>query len=262
MLKTMEVRSLLALLVLLALSLAASFTHAQSAKTLKARELVGMHDTRAVRANGHLYLKAEWLSAARDLLKKEGKARGFGADWDAANPHWQRAERALVEELAGESARRFDALAWLKPQWSAIIERDFSEADIDLLIAHFKSDEGAQQARMLDHALANNVLGAFSLTHRLKTDVPGTEKELKRTQELFYRGEESMIFQAANSPSGIQFAFSQHGKKYTYDIVTNVTLMFVRDLQDRAAASPAALKERLPQAEPAFTAYQEARDKP
>lgn len=243
-------------LICLMLALCCAFgAHAQSAKTLKARELVGMHDFRAVIANGNLYSKSEWLVAARELLKKEGKTRGFGADWAPSHPLWQRAEATLMQPYQAEVRKRFEALAWMKPQFVAIIERDFSEADVDALIAHFKTDEGAQQLRMLDHALANNVLGTFSLTYRLKTDVPGAEAELKRTQEMFYRGEEAMIFEVVNSPAGIQFAFSQHGKKYTYDIVTNMTLLFVRQLQDETAQIPALLQRMLPQAQAALDAY-------
>jgi hypothetical protein len=233
---------------------------AQSAKTLKARELANLHDYRSVVANGNLYAKSEWLVAARELLKKEGKARGFGVDWTASHPQWQRAESILMQPYDAEVRKRFESLAWLKPQFVAIIERDFNETEIDALLAHFKSPEGSQQLRMLDHALANNVLGAFSLTHRLKTDVPGAEAELKRTQEMFYRGEEAMIFEVVNSQAGIQFAFSPHGKKYTYDIVTNAVLLFVRQLQDEAARIPAILQRTLPQAQSALEAYaQDAR---
>lgn len=244
-------------LLLALLALVSSVALAQSSKTLKARELVAMHDVRATVANGNLYLKSQWLTQARELLQKEGKRRGFGAAWDLRHTQWQRAEAALLQPQLEETRKQFESLAWLKPQWVAIVERDFSEADVDALIAHFKTPEGNQQLRMLDHALANNVLGAFSLTWRMKTDVPGTETELKRTQEFFYRGEEAMLFEAANSPRGIQFAFSQHGKKYTYDIVTNVVLMFVRELQNRAGEMPAMLQQRLPNAEAALQAFGE-----
>jgi hypothetical protein len=233
----------------------ATAAQAQSAKTLKARELVSMHDMRAVVANGNLYAKSEWLVAARELLKKEGKARGFSADWNEAHPVWKQAEAALMQPYEMDVRKHFEALAWLKPQFAAIIERDFSESDVDALLAHFKTDEGSQQLRMLDHALANNVLGTFSLTHRLKTDVPGAEAELRRTQEMFYRGEEAMIFEVVNSPAGIQFAFSQHGKKYTYDVVTNMVLLFVRELQDEAAQAPAAFQRVMPNVQALLDSY-------
>ena len=204
----------------------------------KSQQLVNQHDLATTVAIGDYYLKQESVLAARGYLARVGRERNLGPEWNPANKYWQQAEAAIVAALTRESRRDFSSMEWLSDEWSRMNSAEFSDQDLDALLAHFATDVGHKQAMILDHTVAFHVMASLSLAGKIEATVPGTEAERKRMQDLYNAEDAAMRFNFNESPEGTQFAFSPVGKKYFVNAVLKVSGMITSRLYQSANELP------------------------
>jgi hypothetical protein len=204
----------------------------------KSEQLVNRHDLATTVAIGDYYLKQESVLAARNYLSRLGQARNLGRDWNRADPYWRQAEDAIVSALTRETRRDFSSMEWLSEEWSRMNSAEFTDRDLDVLLAHFNSDVGRKQAMILDHTVAFHVMASLSLAGKIEATVPGTEAERKRMQDLYNAEDAAMRFDPNENPEGTQFAFSPVGKKYFVNAVLKVSGMITRRLYETASQLP------------------------
>jgi len=253
-------RSAVARRALLAGGLAlAGLAYAAQSKSEKIDELVGLHDLKTAVAIGDCYLKLQTLIAVRDELTRIGKGQQLGPAWNASNPYWQQAENAMVRAAMQRVKRDFSSLEWLSEQWAELDARDFSDADIDVLLAHFKTEYGRKQLMLVDHGVAVHVQGTLTLSGKLVYDVPGAEDDRDRMQKLFNQEDRQMRYNMEDSPEGMRFAMSRVGTRYFVNAMLKVSGMINRRLDETAAAIPQTVRSLSDQALPAVQAFQSER---
>ncbi len=241
---------------LLAVGLAAAaMAHAATSKSEKIDELVGLHDLRTAVAIGDCYLKQQTLIAVRDELARMGKAQNLGPDWNPSNPYWKQAQGTMVRSAMKQVERGFSNLEWLSEQWAELDEREFSEADIDVLLAHFKTQYGRKQLMLVDHGVAVHVQGALTLSGKMVYEVPGAEEDRTHMQKLFNDEDRNMRYNIDDSPEGTRFVMSRVGTRYVVNAMLKVSGMINRRLDDIAASIPQTVKALSDQALPAVQAF-------
>jgi hypothetical protein len=228
--------------VFAAAAMAALIVGAAAAETAinpKVDELIRLHDLRTSVSIGNYYLKQESLLSVRSLLARIGRDEDLGADWQPRNPYWRQAEESLLEQLMGRVDRDFSSLEWLRPLWTDLGSREFSERELDLLIAHFQSDVGRKQVRIVDHTVSTHVMMALSFSGKLK-DIPGAEEERIQMQTLWNEEDGQMRFSIQDSANadGQAFALSPLGKKYFVTAILKLTGIVSRHIDDMAARLP------------------------
>jgi hypothetical protein len=226
------------------LAAAASLAAAES-KTPKVETLIAMHDLKTSISIGHYYLKQQTLLAVRSQLARIGREEGLGVQWSPANPYWRQAEEALLEQVMVQVERDFADLQWLRPQWIDLGAAEFSEQELDTLIAHFRSEVGRKQVQIVDHTVSTHVMMALSFSGKLR-DVPGVDEERSRMQR------------PANA-DGQRFALSPLGKKYFVTAVLKLTGILNRRLDDLAARLPASVESGVGRVRPLVDEFKSAR---
>lgn len=236
----LSVRWAAAALVAAAVSLA---TAAEINQTPKVEALISMHDLKTSVSIGHYYLKQETLLAVRSQLSRIGREEGLGAQWNPGNPYWRQAEELLLEQVMVEVEREFSSLQWLRPLWAELSRQEFSDAEIDALLAHFRSEVGRKQVQIVDHTVSTQVMMALSFAGKLK-EVPGVDAERSRMQRLWNDEDHAMRFsiQDAANAEGQRFALSPLGKKYFVTAVLKLTGIVNRRLDELAARLPASVQ--------------------
>ena len=234
---------------------AAAMAHAAASKSEKIDELVALHDLSTAVAIGECYLKQQTLLAVRDELARMGKAQHLGADWNPSNPYWKQAEGVMVRSAMKQVEREFSSLVWLSEQWAELDDREFSEADIDVLLAHFKTRYGRKQLMLVDHGVAVHVQGALTLSGKMVYEVPGAEEDRNRMQKLFNDEDRAMRFNIEDSPEGTRFVMSRLGTRYFVNAMLKVSGMINRRLDETAASVPQTVKALSDQALPAVQAF-------
>lgn len=229
-------------------------------KSFKIDELVGMHDLSTSVSIGSYYLKQEALLAAHAVLAEMGRRQGLGPDWNPGNVHWREAEAALLAEAERHIDLEFGSLVWLQPLWADLSRSEFSDEEIDALLAHFRSEVGRKQMRIVNHTVSTHVMMALSFSGRLK-DIPGIEQERSRMQTLWNAEERAMRFSLhdAANVEGQRFALSPLGKKYFATAVLKLTGMLSRRIDELAAAIPQALAADARRVEPHLEAFRGGR---
>jgi len=251
-----SVRWIVAALAVAAVSLAA----ADSGKAPKVEALIAMHDLRTSVSIGHYYLKQETLLAVRGELARMGRAEGLGPEWNPANPYWRQAEGALLEQVMTQVERDFASLQWLRPLWIDLGAAEFSDQELDALIAHFRSEVGRKQLQIVDHTVSTHVMMALSFSGKLR-DVPGVDEERSRMQRLWNDEDDAMRFSirdAANA-EGQRFALSPLGKKYFVTAVLKLTGLVNRRLDDLATQLPASVQAGVERVRPLVDEFKSAR---
>jgi hypothetical protein len=238
------------------LSIAAAQSGASDLK--KVDKLLDLHDLRTTMAIGNYYLKQEAVLAARSYLRTLGREQRLGDEWNRDDPHWKQAEAALVDSLMGQAARPFSNLEWLMGEWGALTAREFSDADLDFLAGHLRTEYGRKQVMIMDHNLALYVMASYSLTGRMQ-DVPGTEAERKVMQDLWNAEDAAMRFDPNQSPEATQFAFSPAGKKYFVNAVLKVSGIINARINQAVASMAALVQANAAQATPYVEAYRQSR---
>ncbi|PWT72476.1 MAG: hypothetical protein C5B46_06755 [Proteobacteria bacterium] len=242
-------------LVVASLIFAAPLLAAETGKSDKIDELVSLHDLKTAVAIGDYYLRQRTLFAIRDRLAEIGRRQGLGPDWNPDDVHWKQAEAALFAPAAKQLDHGFSDLEWLSVEWAQLDDRDFSERDIDQLLAHFKTQYGRKQVMIVDHGVAVHVQSALTFTGKMLYDVPGLEAERDRMQHLYNQEDTDMRFNFQDSPEGQQFALSPVGKRYFVNAMLKVSGMISKRLDDTAAGIPQMVDSLSGRAEPAVQAF-------
>ena len=237
----------------------AAISSAVTSKAEKIDELVGLHNLRTAVAIGNYYLKQRTLIAVREELMRLGKSKNLGPDWNPSNPYWKQAEGAMVRAAMKQVQRQFSNLEWLSEEWAQLDEREFSEAEVDLLVAHFKTTYGRKQLMLVDHGVALHVQGALTFTDKLVYEVPGAEEDRSRMQTVFDDEDREMRYNIDDSPEGTRFVMSPLGRRYFVNAMLNVAGMISRRIDETAASLPQTAKALSDQALPAVQAFLRSR---
>jgi hypothetical protein len=232
---------------------------ASASKTEKSERLINLHDLRTTVAIGDYYLKQESVLAARAYLDRLGREQDLGPDWNPANVHWRQAEESIVRVLMRQVNREFSSMEWLSEEWAQLNVAELSEPDMDALLAHFGTDVGRKQLMIVDHSVAFHVMAALSLAGKIQENVPGTEAERKRMQDLYNAEDTAMRFDHNESPEATQFAFSPVGKKYFVNAVLKVSGLVSRRLYQTAADMPGRASAAAAEVQTSVDAYRKAR---
>ena len=250
--------------VTIALALLAAVTTADADESGDKRQQIGhlidVHDLTTSVSIGNFYLKQESLVAIRSLLARLGREEKLGPGWKPGDPHWQRAEEVLLEPVMAKVATEFSDLAWLRPQWQDLDAREFSADELDALLAHFRSDVGRKQAKIVDHTVSTHVITTLSFSGKLK-DIPGIQEERKRMQHIWNKEDDEMRFsiQDATNADGQRFAYSALGKKYFVTAILKLTGIISRRLDDLALALPKEVEARVDQVRPLLQEFKSGR---
>ena len=232
---------------------------AGASKTEKIDELLSLHDLKTAVAIGNYYLKQRTLIAVREELMRLGKDQKLGPDWNPSNPYWKQAEGTMVRAATKQIQQQFSNLEWLSEEWGHLDEREFTEAQVDVLLAHFKTPYGRKQLMLVDHGVAVHVQGALTLTDKLVYEVPGSEEERSRMQAVFNDEDREMRYNVDDSPEAMRFVMSPLGRRYFVNAMLNVAGMIGRRIDETAAALPQMAKALSDQALPAVQAFLRSR---
>jgi len=244
---------------LLAIAAMAATTPAVASKADKIDELVGLHDLKTAVAIGNCYLKQQTLIAVRDELARLGNDQKLGPDWNSANAYWKQAEGMMVRSVMKRVQSQFSSLEWLSEEWAQLDEREFSEADVDLLLNHFKTTYGRKQLMLVDHGVALHVQGALTFTGKMVYQVPGAEEDSAYMQQVFNDEDRNMRYNIDESPEGTRFVMSSQGRRYFVNAMLNVSGMISRRVDETAASIPQMVKALSEQALPAVQAFLRSR---
>jgi hypothetical protein len=166
----------------------------------------------------------------------------------------------MMSAVLKQTQREFSSMEWLSEEWRELNDREFSEADIDYLLAHLRTEYGRKQIMIVDHGMAVHVQSALTFTGKMQYDVPGLEQERNLMQHLFNDEDRDMRFNIADSPEGTQFAMSAMGKRYFVNAMLKVSGMISRRLDQTADAIPRTVQDAAAQAQPAVQAFRRDRE--
>ena len=225
-----------------------------------AAAILRAHEWRTTVAFGNRYLKQQALVAARAELAARGRSLALGKAWRMGDPHWDAAEAALVQALMPTVAAQWTTLDWLGPEWAGMARSSFTPAELDAIAAHFSSDVGRKQARILDQNVAFHVGGALTMAGKLVDGFPGTEQEQKTLTYVYAEEDKAMRFSVAESDNieGQRFALSDLGAKYQRALVIKVTGIFGARMDKVAAALPEQARAHAALADPFIAGFRAA----
>ncbi len=229
-------------------------------KQQQIEQLIGLHNLATSVSIGDYYLKQESLVAIRAMLARLGREEKLGPGWKPGNEQWNRAEEALLGPLQAKIATDFSSLDWLRPQWEALDAREFSAEELDVLLAHFHSDVGRKQAKIVDHTVSTHVITTLAFSGKLK-DIPGVQDERSRMQTVWNKEDDEMRFsiQDATNADGQRFAYSALGKKYFVTAILKLTGIISRRIDDLAAALPKEVEARAVEVGPYLQEFKSSR---
>ena len=229
-------------------------------KKQQIEQLIDLHDLTTSVSIGNFYLKQQGLVAIRSLLTRMGKEEHLGPDWNLRNPQWQHAENILLQPVMAKVADDFTNLDWLRPQWEALDSREFSTEELDVLLAHFHSDVGRKQARIIDHTVSTHVISTLSFSGKLQ-DIPGIREERSRMQDIWNKEDDDMRFsiQDATNAEGQRFAYSPLGKKYFVTAILKLTGIISHRLDELALALPKEVDARADEVRPLLQEFKSGR---
>lgn len=156
------------------------------------KRLVEAHDPAIFVATGALYLKQEAIRAA----------------------HGKPLDPAVVTEVDRliDSAVR-DTL-WFQAGWRTIVDRYFSAEEADEIAAHFGTQGGGLQRRVIELALGEVLLSNYTFTDRIDYRLAASEGELKTMQKVVNDRQFSGIQDFSAYPDAVKFASGGPGVKY------------------------------------------------
>ena len=254
-------RVVMAAMVVLAYAAGVSAAADETAdKKLPIEQLIGMHDLTTAVSIGNYYLKQESLVAIRNLLTRLGKEEKLGPDWNLRNPLWQRAEDMLSKRVMAKVAEDFSTLEWLRPQWEDLDSREFSAAELDVLLTHFQSEVGRKQAKIVDHTVSTQVIMTLAFSGKLK-DIAGVQEERSRMQHIWNKEDDDMRFsiEDATNADGQRFAYSALGKKYFVTAILKLTGIISHRIDELALALPKEVNARADQVRPLLQEFKSGR---
>ncbi len=257
-----SVRRRLLCLATLVCVLLPAITLAQSteARRAKADELLAAHKWRTTVALGNRYLKQQSLIAVRGELARIGREGSLGKAWRPGNAQWDAAEAAMVAPLLDGVQRDWTSLAWLPPEWAEMTARSFTGAEMDALVAHFHTEVGAKQARIIEQSVAFHVGGALTMSGKLIQDFPGTAEEQRTLTYVYAEEDKAMRFSVASNDNseGQQFALSDLGAKYQKTLMIKMTGILNARMDTVAATLPVKARAVADAADPMVAEFRAA----
>lgn len=234
-------RLLFAIPLLGALSAPLFAADSAEVRRAKADELLSVHKWRTTLALGNRYLKQQSLIAVRSELARIGREGSLGKSWRPGSPQWDAAEKIMVAPLLATIDREWTNLAWLPPEWAAMTARSFTDAEMDALVAHFRTEVGAKQAIIIEQSVAFHVGGALTMSGKLIQDFPGTAEEQRTLTYVYAEEDKAMRFSVAanDNADGQRFALSDLGAKYQKTLMIRMTGIFNARMDLVAATLPA-----------------------
>lgn len=239
---------------------AAADTVEDADKQQQVAELIQLHDLNTSVSIGNYYLKQESLLAIRSLLARMGREENLGPDWNPSNSTWKRAEDKLLQPILSKLAEDFSNLDWLRPQWQALSQSEFSAEELDVLLSHFRSNVGRKQVKIVDHTISTHVMTTLSFSGKLR-DVPGAEEDRNRMQHIWNKEDDEMRFSIddATNYEGTRFALSPLGKKYFVSAILKLTGIVNRRIDDLAVALPQEVNALAEQVRPLLEEFKSGR---
>ena len=255
-----DTRQIAAALLAWAIALPAAANPQTADKGAQISELIGLHDLKTSVSIGNYYLKQESLLAIRTLLARLGRDENLGPEWTSTNPYWLRAEEELLGRVMASVAEEFASLEWLQQQWHDLDNREFSAEELDVLLAHLRSDVGRKQIKIMDHTVSTHVMMALSFSGKLK-DVAGAEDDRARMQDLWNAEDAEMRFsiQDAANVEGQRFALSPLGKKYFVTAILKLTGIVNRRIDEVAGTLPGQVSAHAGQVRPLLEEFKSGR---
>lgn len=222
------------------------------ARRAKADELLAVHKWRTTLALGNRYLKQQSLMAVRSELARIGRERSLGKTWRPGNPQWDAAEGAMVAPLLAAVELDWTSLEWLPSEWAAMTARSFTDAEMDALTAHFRTEVGAKQAIIIEQSVAFHVGGALTMSGKLIQDFPGTAEEQRTLTYVYAEEDKAMRFSVAanDNVDGQRFALSDLGAKYQKTLMIKMTGILNARMDVVAATLPTRARAVADMAEP------------
>lgn len=244
-------------LFLLATAFALLVSPVASRAADRAAELLRVHDWKTSVALGNRYLKQQALVATRDVLARIGREQDLGRAWRLGNSHYDAAERAVSADLLAAIPRDWSSMEWIAPEWAELVRSSLDASEVETLLAHFATEVGRKQARIIDHAVFFHVSGTYGFSGRLIQDFPGTEQEQKTLTYVWAEEDREMRFSVAASDNieGQRFALSPLGAKYQKVLVIKLTGVLNARVDRLAAAMPGEARARAGLAAPFVAAF-------
>lgn len=150
------------------------------------------HDPALFVATGALYLKQEALRAANGV---------------SLPPDVETQVDRLIE-------RDVRDVAWFHAGWTRAIDRHMTAEEADEVAAHFTTEGGKLQRRVIELAIAEVVVSTYTFTDRIDYRVMGSRKELIDLQRVM----DERLFKGVQDfsayPNAVKFASSGAGVKY------------------------------------------------
>lgn len=254
-------RRLLCLATLVsALLPAMTFAQSAEARRAEADELLAVHKWRTTVALGNRYLKQQSLLAVRSELARIGREGNLGKAWRPGNAQWEAAEAAMLAPLLEDVQRDWTSLAWLPPEWAEMTARSFTGAEMDALVAHFHTEVGGKQARIIEQSVAFHVGGALTMSGKLIQDFPGTAEEQRTLTYVYAEEDKAMRFSVASNDNseGQQFALSDLGAKYQKTLMIKMTGILNARMDTVAATLPVKARAGAVAADPMIAEFRTA----
>ena len=179
--------------------------------------VVGAHDVALPVYIGRVYVKQAALTAARDLLAERGKAAGLDRKiWNLESPHWQGAERELMQGTDALIQRKVASGSWVQEAWSEQVATIFNGEEADEIAVHFRTEGGELQRRVIEWFVGELTLQTYTFTDRLKYGVPGSEQEMRDLQVATYEAKSHFapIYDLTKYENTMRFASREPGIKY------------------------------------------------
>jgi len=205
-------------LLLLALLASGITSAAETAREARLQELAGFHDVAIPQAWANLYFKQEALRITRKHLLTAGREEKLGPGWNPGAPEWQAAENEIVPLLVRAAQQDYEDSGWSRDAWVTICDRRFSDAELDALLVHFRSEGGRHQAAGMDWFIAEVVMNTLTFTDRIQTGVPGSEAERQAMQRLAQAKIAAMQFDWTAYPETLRFSYQGAGLRYFRDV--------------------------------------------
>lgn len=201
----------------LVLAVVATSAHAD-ARMDRLQELAGYHDVAIPRAWAELYFKQEALRLTRKHLLAAGREEKLGAEWNPEAPQWRAAEAEIVPVLVQAARSDYADAGWSRDAWIAACDRRFTDAELDALLAHFRSEGGRHQAAAMDWFIAEVVMNTLTFTDRIQGSLPGSEPERQEMQRLAQAKIAAMQFDWTRYPETVRFSYQGAGLRYFRDV--------------------------------------------
>lgn len=227
--------TMLRLVVLLLVFVSFTAHGADAARQTRLEELAAMHDMVIPKAWADLYFKQEALRVTRKHLLAAGREEKLGRDWNPSAPEWQAAEAEIVPLMVTAAQRDYADDGWSRAAWIAACDARFSDAELDLLLAHLRTVGGRHQAAGMDWFIAEVVMNTLTFTDRIESGVPGSEPERRAMERVAQTKIEAMQFDWTKYPETMRFSYQDPGLRYIRDVSFQMVATINARI-DRAAA--------------------------